>query len=74
MSRSSLATRYVPASTNNYTQGRRGYKICKMSVDNGWNRYSVWTIWKPNGNVYMHCNSYDEAYELATNLKPEVID
>ena len=31
MSRSSLATRYVPASTNNYTQGRRGYKICKIT-------------------------------------------
>lgn len=31
MSRSSLATLYVPASTNNYTQGRRGYKICKIT-------------------------------------------
>lgn len=31
MSRSSLATLYVPASVNNYTQGRRGYKICKIT-------------------------------------------
>lgn len=31
MSRSSLATLYVPASTNNYTQGRRGYKVCKIT-------------------------------------------
>lgn len=31
MSRSSLASIYVPASTNNYTQGRRGYKICKIT-------------------------------------------
>lgn len=31
MSRSSLATEYVPASTNNYTQGRRGYNICKIT-------------------------------------------
>lgn len=31
MSRSSLATLYVPASTNNYTQGRRGYRICKIT-------------------------------------------
>ena len=32
MSRSSLATLSVPASTNNYTQGRRGYKVCKITV------------------------------------------
>ena len=31
MSRSSLASIYVPASTNNYTQGRRGYKVCKIT-------------------------------------------
>lgn len=31
MSRSNLATLYVPASTNNYTQGRRGYRICKIT-------------------------------------------
>ncbi len=31
MSRSSLATAYIPASVNNYTQGRKGYKICKIT-------------------------------------------
>lgn len=31
MSRSSLATKSVPASTSNYTQGRKGYKICKIT-------------------------------------------
>lgn len=31
MSYSSLATQYVPASVNNYTQGRNGYKICKFT-------------------------------------------
>lgn len=31
MSYSSLATQYVPASSSNYTQGRRGYKICKIT-------------------------------------------
>ena len=32
MSRSPLATTFVPASVSNYTQGRRGYKICKITV------------------------------------------
>lgn len=31
MSRSSLASIYVPASPSNYTQGRRGYKVCKIT-------------------------------------------
>lgn len=31
MSRSSLATLYVPASKSNYTQGRKGYKVCKIT-------------------------------------------
>lgn len=28
---SSLTQSVIPASTNNYTQGRRGYKICKFT-------------------------------------------
>ncbi|MBQ9657669.1 MAG: N-acetylmuramoyl-L-alanine amidase [Clostridia bacterium] len=32
MSKSSLTAVTVPASTSNYTQGRRGYKICKITV------------------------------------------
>ena len=31
MSYSSLISGVVPASINNYTQGRRGYKICKIT-------------------------------------------
>lgn len=31
MSRSSLCSGYVPASTSNYTQGRKGYKVCKIT-------------------------------------------
>lgn len=31
MSKSSLATKSVLASTSNYTQGRKGYKICKIT-------------------------------------------
>lgn len=31
MSRSNLATDFVPASENNYTKGRRGYGICKIT-------------------------------------------
>lgn len=32
MSKSELTQVLVPASTSNYTQGRRGYKICKITV------------------------------------------
>lgn len=31
MSYSSLATQYIPASNSNYTQGRRGYNVCKIT-------------------------------------------
>lgn len=31
MSYSSLTSQYLPASSSNYTQGRRGYKICKIT-------------------------------------------
>ena len=31
MSYSSLVSQYIPASTNNYTKGRNGYKICKIT-------------------------------------------
>lgn len=31
MSYSSLVSQYIPASTNNYTKGRGGYKICKIT-------------------------------------------
>lgn len=31
MSYSSLVSQYIPASSSNYTQGRRGYKICKIT-------------------------------------------
>lgn len=32
MSKSSLTQVTVPASTSNYTQGRRGYKVCKITI------------------------------------------
>lgn len=32
MSYSKLTSQYIPASTSNYTQGRKGYKICKITV------------------------------------------
>ena len=31
MSYSELTSQYLPASSNNYTEGRRGYKICKIT-------------------------------------------
>lgn len=31
MSYSNLVSQYIPASTSNYTQGRRGYRICKIT-------------------------------------------
>lgn len=31
MSYSNLVSQYIPASTSNYTQGRRGYEICKIT-------------------------------------------
>lgn len=31
MSYSNLTSQYVPASSSNYTQGRRGYEICKIT-------------------------------------------
>ena len=31
MSYSNLVSEYLPASSSNYTQGRRGYKICKIT-------------------------------------------
>lgn len=32
MSYSKLTSQYIPASTSNYTQGRKGYRICKITV------------------------------------------
>lgn len=32
MSKSGLTQIIVPASTSKYTQGRRGYKVCKITV------------------------------------------
>ena len=31
MSRSSLTSAYIPANTSNYTKGRNGYKVCKIT-------------------------------------------
>jgi len=31
MSRSSLSSAYLPANTSNYTKGRNGYKVCKIT-------------------------------------------
>ena len=52
MSRSSLATLYVPASTNNYTQGRRGYKICKITPHHMAGKLTA----KQCGNIFANPN------------------
>ena len=52
MSRSSLATLYVPASTSNYTQGRRGYKICKITPHHMAGKLTA----KQCGNIFANPN------------------
>lgn len=48
---------------------RNGYSICKCKLYNGYEMDYFWVIWMPTGEHYMTCHSYEEAKELATNLK-----
>ena len=52
MSRSALATVSVPASTSNYTQGRRGYKVCKITVHHMAGKLTA----KQCGNIFANPN------------------
>ena len=47
---------------------RNGYSISKGEFYDGYNTNTRWCIYYPNGNFYMSCVSYKEAYELASNL------
>ena len=48
---------------------KSGYSIRKMSCYDGYDIRYFWTIWSPEGNHYINCGSYEEAYELASNLR-----
>ena len=50
---------------------KNGYTISKDEVYDGYNMRSFWRIYKPDGNFYMSCGSYKEAYEIASNLVSE---
>ena len=48
---------------------KNGYSISKGECYDGYNMQYFWCVWKPDGNLYLSCGSYDEAYELASHLK-----
>lgn len=52
-------------------QLRNGYKISKTKCYDGYNMRYLWSIWSPDGSLYMSCVSYDEAYEIASHLVDE---
>ena len=47
---------------------RNGYSISKGEFYDGYKMNIRWCIYKPDGNLYMSCVSYKEAYELASHL------
>ena len=47
---------------------KNGYSIKKGNFYDGYNMNVRWWIYEPNGNVYISCGSYKEAYEIASNL------
>ena len=47
---------------------KNGYKLLKAECYDGYNTQTYWQIYKPNGEHYMNCGSYREAYELASHL------
>lgn len=47
---------------------KNGYTISKGEFYDGYNMNIRWCIYEPNGNLYMSCGSYKEAYEMASNL------
>lgn len=48
---------------------KNGYSISKGEIYDGYRMNIRWWIYKPNGEIYMSCGSYKEAYELASNLR-----
>ncbi len=50
---------------------KNDYKIAKCECYNGFEMQYSFTIFNPNGTVYMSCKSWNEAYELASHLKPQ---
>ena len=53
---------------------KNGYGIVKCECYDGYNMQYFWTIWNPEGRHYMNCGSYEEAYEIAKNLKGEIYE
>ncbi len=51
---------------------KNGYSISKAKCYDGYNIQRFWSIWSPDGSLYRSCVSYEEAYELASNLVAEV--
>ena len=47
---------------------KNGYSITKEEIYDGYQTRSYWRIYKPDGNPYLGCGSYQEAYELASHL------
>lgn len=45
-----------------------GYSISKTECYDGYQMQYRWTIWGKDGRPYMHCGSYEEAYEIARHL------
>lgn len=50
---------------------RNGYSLSKSECYDGYKMVSYWCIYKPDGNLYMSCGSYKEAYEIASHLIAE---
>lgn len=48
-----------------------GYSISQMECYDGYMTQRRWAIWKPSGELYMSCGSYNEAFELAKHLRGE---
>lgn len=47
---------------------RNGYSLSKGECYDGYKTVTHWCIYSPDGNLYMSCGSYKEAYELASHL------
>lgn len=46
-----------------------GYIINRQAFYDGYNSYYRWCVWKPNGELYRSCDSYNRAYEIAKGAK-----
>jgi hypothetical protein len=49
---------------------KNGFSISKGECYDGYNMQTYWGIYEPNGTLYRSCHSYNEAYELASHLRP----